>query len=58
MNRNNILQKIKTNICKDYPDAKIILYGSRARGDYQKYSDWDFLIIINQAISEQQKLNI
>ncbi len=25
---------------------KIILFGSRARGDFRKDSDWDFLIII------------
>ncbi len=24
---------------------KVILFGSRARGDYKEYSDWDILII-------------
>lgn len=27
------------------PDAKIILYGSRARGDARPDSDWDFLVL-------------
>jgi len=39
MKKEKILQKIKTKIIEDYPSVKIILYGSRARGDYQKYSD-------------------
>ncbi len=39
------------------PDAGIILFGSRARGDSGKDSDWDILILIEQdpvnRISEQ-----
>ena len=30
------------------PTAKIILYGSRARGDYREDSDWDILVIIDK----------
>jgi predicted nucleotidyltransferase len=26
----------------------IILYGSRARGDYKEFSDYDFLVILSQ----------
>ncbi len=29
------------------PDAKILLYGSRARGDAREDSDWDLLILID-----------
>jgi len=29
----------------------IILFGSRARGDYKKNSDWDILIIVKNKIS-------
>lgn len=28
------------------PDAKVILYGSRAKGRAQKESDWDILILV------------
>ncbi|HLD75478.1 MAG TPA: nucleotidyltransferase domain-containing protein [Candidatus Norongarragalinales archaeon] len=28
-----------------YPDTKMYLFGSRARGDYLKSSDYDFIII-------------
>jgi len=30
-----------------YPDSEIYLYGSQARGDSKKYSDWDLLILLN-----------
>ena len=40
------------------PNADIILYGSRARGDAQKDSDWNFLILIGQDIPEREKLKI
>lgn len=30
---------------------KIILFGSRARKDYKKDSDWDFLVILDSDIS-------
>lgn len=45
---NKILTEIKRTVTKEYPDALIILYGSRARGDYRMDSDWDLLILLNQ----------
>ena len=35
------------------PDAKIILFGSRARGDYTKESDFDIAIISAQATNKR-----
>lgn len=32
--------------------AKVILFGSRARGDYRRDSDWDFLIIMPYKVSD------
>ena len=34
-----------------YKLDKIILFGSRARGDYDEYSDYDFFIILKEDIS-------
>ncbi len=45
--RDEILQKIKTTIKSTVPDAKIILYGSYARGEEKNESDIDLLILIN-----------
>ncbi|CAB50264.1 nucleotidyltransferase domain-containing protein [Pyrococcus abyssi] len=37
--------RIAKVIKKHYPDAKIIFFGSRARGDYLKDSDYDIIIV-------------
>lgn len=29
------------------PDSEVYLYGSQARGDANKFSDWDLLILLN-----------
>jgi predicted nucleotidyltransferase len=42
-----ILPKVKQLVHEIEPDAEIILYGSRARGDASPDSDWDFLILVN-----------
>ena len=40
-----IFEQVKTKVLAIDPEAKIILFGSRARGDQRKESDWDFLIL-------------
>jgi uncharacterized protein len=43
-----VTDKIKKVIHKEDPLAKIILYGSRARGIYSNESDWDILVLLNK----------
>jgi predicted nucleotidyltransferase len=38
--------------------SSIILFGSRARGEATKRSDWDLLIIIKKDISREDELRI
>lgn len=45
-----IIQLIKRNIFEIDPKAKVILYGSRARGDEHPDSDWDILILTDYHI--------
>jgi predicted nucleotidyltransferase len=33
-----------------YPDSEIYLYGSQARGNSTRHSDWDLLILLNLQI--------
>ncbi len=48
--RDEILSQVKQLVHEIEPDAEIILYGSRARGDASPDSDWDFLILLNGSI--------
>jgi predicted nucleotidyltransferase len=47
-NENEILKLIKRAVLEIIPDASIILFGSRARKDFDKYSDWDILVLTNE----------
>lgn len=46
----NIANLIKKNILEVDKNAEIILYGSRARGDDTKKSDWDILVLTNYPV--------
>jgi predicted nucleotidyltransferase len=49
MSRNDeIILKIKEVAERKYPDSEIYLYGSRARNEAKKHSDWDLLILLKQ----------
>lgn len=45
--RDKVIEKILELSEQKYPDAEIYLYGSQARGDANKFSDWDLLILLN-----------
>ncbi len=46
-----LLDRCRQAIRRVAPDADIILYGSRARGDAQEYSDYDLLVLVDQPAS-------
>ena len=56
--RKEILFKIKNAVSELDPKARVILFGSRARGDYGKESDWDLLILTSIPATEDIKRNL
>jgi predicted nucleotidyltransferase len=50
--------QVKEAIRSIDPDAKVILFGSRARGDNDSASDWDFLVLTTNPINENKKREI
>ena len=49
-NEKKALLELKEGLLKRFPDAKIVLYGSKARGDYDRQSDIDLLILVEAKV--------
>jgi uncharacterized protein len=50
---NNIVKMIKSSIRSIDTKAQVIIFGSRARGDARKDSDWDILILTDYPVSTE-----
>jgi predicted nucleotidyltransferase len=49
-----LLKRIRDTLHKLEPTARIILYGSRARGDAHPDSDWDLLILLDGPVERHR----
>ena len=47
--------QIKTKVLEYDPNAKVVLFGSRARGDFRNDSDWDFLVLTSEAMPKEKQ---
>ena len=47
----HIAKLIRKTISSIDPDAEVILYGSRARGDESNDSDWDILVLTDYQVN-------
>ena len=54
MDRTGLLNQITQAIRKGEPNAEIILYGSRSRGDAVSESDWDLLILVDGPLNDER----
>ena len=54
MDRGRLLELVKQVVCELEPDAEIILFGSRARGDAGTESDWDFLVLVDGFVDDDR----
>ncbi len=50
-----ILQQVKATVRQIDPQAEVILFGSRARGDAREDSDWDFLVLTSYPLNRKNK---
>ncbi len=46
--RQDILKEIKQSVISIDENAEVVLFGSRARGDYHEESDWDVLVLVDE----------
>lgn len=55
-----ILSELKNHLIKNYrnPVKDVILFGSQARGDSQKFSDYDVLIVLDNDYSGKDENKI
>ncbi|MFP4500352.1 MAG: nucleotidyltransferase domain-containing protein [Candidatus Hydrogenedentota bacterium] len=58
MEREALLQRIKEVVRGFDPEAEIILYGSRARGDAEPGSDWDLLVLLSEEPDRHERAAI
>jgi len=49
------LVKMKATVESILPGSRIILFGSRSRGDYESQSDYDILVIVKQNLNVKEK---
>jgi predicted nucleotidyltransferase len=50
-NDKKALQELKQRLLERFPDLEITIYGSRARGDYEQFSDIDLLILLDLEVN-------
>lgn len=53
-NDQDILQEIKQAVTSVDGEAEVILFGSRARGDFHEESDWDVLVLTTNINVDRQ----
>jgi predicted nucleotidyltransferase len=54
MNEEELLEQVRLAVYGMEPDAEIILYGSRSRGDSVPTSDWDFLVLVDGPLNDER----
>lgn len=57
-NEKKALLELKKKLFKSFPVSEIILYGSKARGDFDKESDIDILVILNDKVDDDTREKI
>ena len=54
MERERLLEQVKQTILEIEPNADVIVYGSRTRGETGPESDWDFLVLLDGSVDQKR----
>ena len=57
-NERKALEELKGKLSDRFPGVEIILYGSKARGDDEEFSDIDLLILIGSEVNNKVREEI
>lgn len=57
MNSLGTLNSIKSTVNSFLPDSKVLLFGSRARGEADSQSDYDLLVVTPDTLAPRVKMN-
>ncbi|MCL2171505.1 MAG: nucleotidyltransferase domain-containing protein [Defluviitaleaceae bacterium] len=57
-NLEELLNELANSIISKYPQAQVILFGSYARGDYNKDSDFDICVLVPQITQNRSDLRV
>ena len=58
MNHEIFIQTLLKKVLGDLNYEKLILFGSRARGDFSEGSDYDILIIVQKSLGIKEKMRL
>ncbi|MCU0338799.1 MAG: nucleotidyltransferase domain-containing protein [Spirosomaceae bacterium] len=47
LSKKKFIEKVQNKTHQWLPNAEVFLFGSRARGTHNKFSDWDLLVLLN-----------
>ncbi len=53
-----LLRRVKAAVRAVEPEAEVILYGSRARGEAHADSDWDLLVLVDGPVAPERRRRI
>lgn len=57
MGSQQTFQTIKSTVKSFLPESKVLLFGSRARGEHDRESDYDLLIVTSNTFEPRVKMN-
>jgi predicted nucleotidyltransferase len=58
MDSQAIYDTIRETVLANLPGSRVLLFGSRARGDGDRFSDYDLMVITQQTFPPREKIRL